>query len=747
MSGTVRDLGTNVPLASVHIYLQENNTEVITDSTGRFRFDSLCPGLFHLNFSHANCDAQDVFIQLEKDTQFLIYLDHSYHVLKGAALKGDHKVHSKSRTISEQGIEEQLNENLGNILNNLSGVRTLKTGNAVSKPIINGLYGNRIVILNNGVPQAGQQWGSDHSPEIDPLSAYRIRVLQGADVLHYFGNTLGGTVLLEQRKLSRDPHLHGKIRKHIQTNGRGFGAGFLLEKGGQSFAWRVNANIKKVGHQRAANYFLTNSGIEEANGSILLEKNWSAKSFTRLYLSTFNSELGILRGSHIGNTTDLTAALNRNEPFFTSNDFSYQINAPRQMVNHQLIKLGHKYFVNDSFLVSVNYAMQWNKRKEFDVRRGGRTQKASLSLDLQSHFVEWRVNKSLPRKWKLVTGYQFNFATNVNDPETGILPLIPDYIEVGNAGFITASKNWCKSQLELGARFNFINQNVATITNTIPRKIERFNKDFQNLSSVLKYTYQLGDNKWELSHALGFAMRNPAINELYSGGLHQGVSGIELGSINLKQEVLLKGTSGVTWNINDEWFAELSAYWQQFNNYIYLEPLKTFSLTVRGAFPVFQYKQVDAHIYGLDAMLRGELHENINVLFKTSLLRGRDLSNQLPLINIPAGMAELSLFYTASKHLHLNKTELENMKLGIVNTYVLRQTDVLDNQDFLPAPPAYYLLSLEASTDIQFKKVRWHLYARLNNALNSSYRDYLNRQRYFADELGINFVLGGVLKF
>ena len=77
-----------------------------------------------------------------------------------------------------------------------------------------------------------------------------------------------------------------------------------------------------------------------------LEKSFSERWHSSLYISSFNTRLGVLRGSHISNLTDLEAALERDVPFFTEPDFTYTIEAPFQKVNHHLLKLQSKYFIN-----------------------------------------------------------------------------------------------------------------------------------------------------------------------------------------------------------------------------------------------------------------------------------------------------------------------------------------------------------------------------------------------------------------
>ena len=123
--------------------------------------------------------------------------------------------------IYKEKIIAEGNKNLADVLATVSGVSVLKNGSGISKPIIHGLYGNRVTILNNGLVQAGQQWGNDHAPEIDPFVADHISVVKGAGSLQYGSSALGGVVMVDPYKISQDPHLHGKSTYVFQTNGLG----------------------------------------------------------------------------------------------------------------------------------------------------------------------------------------------------------------------------------------------------------------------------------------------------------------------------------------------------------------------------------------------------------------------------------------------------------------------------------------------------------------------------------------------
>ncbi|MDB4347393.1 TonB-dependent receptor [Bacteroidia bacterium] len=748
ITGSVVDLGTGKGLGLVHVHVQELELEQISDSTGKFVFSGVCPGKYHFSFSHIGCESYDLFLVIDQDTMIEVQMDHSFHVSKGVAVKGKHTNHSIQRVelIGEKAIEENPNANLGSMIEGVTGVSTLKNGNAIAKPVVHGLYGNRITILNHGIAQAGQQWGNDHSPEIDPQSANRISVIKGVSALQYPGSNLGSVILIQSKKIVPEPHLHGKVGYFFESNGLSNGTHLQLQKGAPFLSWRLNISAKQSGDRKTPDYFLTNTGQKELNASLQLEKRWSQRSFGEFYISSYNTELGVLRGSHIGNLTDLNEAFDRTIPFFTQNEFSYTIASPKQVVHHHLLKVHQKFYITDSLSLDLTYAAQLNNRKEFDVRRGGRSDLPALSLRQLNQYAAAQIEKELKADWKLIGGIQFNYIDNTNNAETGIIPLIPDYISFKNSAYFLVKKKRKRSLLEMGARYDHVQQNVATISQTLPREILRYANQFHNWSSSLDWSLPLGAHK-ELVSNIGLAMRNPAINELYSGGLHQGVSGIELGNPDLKSERSVKGTVALNGDIREKWFFELLGYYQQIGNYVYLQPQNQFQLTIRGAFPVFKYEQTDAQLYGADASILRQISTSWSAKFKYSYLRGDDLSNKTPLIFMPSNNVGLDLVYELPKHIEIGKSELENTAISVTNRYVFKQSHLNIEQDFIAAPDAYFLLGLKASTNAQWSKSRLHFFVKVSNALNTNYRDYLNRLRYFADDMGINITLGGNLKF
>lgn len=521
--GYVGDSSTQIPIPFASILLENNENGTATDLEGNFELQNICSDTFTIEVRSIGYLTQFFSFILKKDTTIFMELSPISQTIDGVIITGKTTISSNSKsTLDQKQISENPNKNLSNLLENISGVSTLKNGSSLSKPVVHGLYGNRLMILNNGITQSGQQWGNDHSPEIDPLAAQKISVIKGTSALAYQGSSLGSVVLIEPNRIKKDIKLQGKVNYFFETNGRGHGLNAQLQHSSERLSWRVVGTLKKKGDQNTPDYFLNNTGSEEANIAIQLEKSFSEKWQNSLYFSSFNTKIGVLRGSHIGNLTDLETALSRDEPFFTEETFSYEIDAPYQQVNHHLLKLQSKYFLNNNAWLDFTYGGQLNLRKEFDVRRSGFSDVPALDLYQLSNFVEAKYNRDFKNDWQLKTGLQFNFINNKNEAGTGILPLIPNYTSIENGAFVLMNKQFERFFWEFGARYDYINQRVAAISQTLPREIVNYNNHFHtvNISSGLKYAFL---PELELAYNIGLATRNPAVNELYSNGLHQGV--------------------------------------------------------------------------------------------------------------------------------------------------------------------------------------------------------------------------------
>jgi iron complex outermembrane receptor protein len=736
ISGKVQDEHTLEILEYANIYIEETGRGIATDSAGLFKLTNLCPGNYHLRISHIGCEAQVLFFKLSADTTLNIWLHH-HPDLQEIEIDGRRETTENlqiENTVSKSFIEKQSGKPLGEILSSITGVTSINNGSGISKPVINGLYGNRVVILNNEVKQAGQQWGNDHAPEIDANTATQLTVIKGVGAIRYGGNALGGVVLVEPGNIPKDPHLHGSVNHVFESNGLGNTLAAKLEQSAKWLDWRINAAAKVSGDKKSPDYFLRNTGVREYSAALQLNKIIEDHWAFNFYYSYFKTHLGILRGAHIGNLTDLELAIGRDQPFFTQENRSFSIDAPSQKVQHHLAKLKVGYFKNEHQL-QFTYAAQINQRDEFDVRRSGRTDIPALSMMLFSNYLEafYRVNHN---GHHINAGLQTTIEDNNNQPETGVLPLIPDY-DLFNLGvFLTYKKKIKKWNFDVGGRYDFRTLKAFAITRTLPRTIQVFNPTFHNYTFAAGTSFRITEFL-ESGITAGWVKRSPEVNELYSDGLHQGVSGIERGDTALTSEQSLKIVWSNQINVKEKFFLEASAYFQYIKDFIFLEPQDEPELSIRGAFPVFLYKQTDATLTGLDVFAKWEIDKHWKWVAQYAMVRGFDRNNQWPLVYMPADQLKSTLSYTFKK-----MKKIENAEIGINGQYVFEQKKYESELDFLAPPEGYFLLGASVGSDIVLPKVvlKWSVQA--ENILNTTYRDYLNRLRYYSDEEGFNIRLG-----
>jgi iron complex outermembrane receptor protein len=124
------------------------------------------------------------------------------------------------------------------------------------------------------------------------------------------------------------------------------------------------------------------------------------------------------------------------------------------MVQHHLLKLESQHILNEHQSLNFKYGGQLNNRQEFDVRRSGRSDSPALSLFQWDHFIESMYRQQFGEFLQMKIGAQFRFTDNTNNPETGILPLLPDYRAYRGAAFAILQRDKNKLLYEIGARYD-----------------------------------------------------------------------------------------------------------------------------------------------------------------------------------------------------------------------------------------------------------------------------------------------------
>ena len=738
IKGRVIDVSDGQPLAYATIYIQESGTGTTTLENGEFLISHVCPGNVHAVVSHVGCPSQTFFIHVTKDTFFTWSLDHHATVLDAIEINA---IHTKSRagqshfTLGQEAMLETGSHSISELASRVPGVRILRTGPGLGKPVVNGFTGNRISLLQDGIPLESQQWGNDHAPELDAATGDKVTVSVGAESVRYGASSLGGAISVEPILSGFDPHWHGLVRTIIQSNGRKMGLQTMLKRKTGIGRLRLTGGGFLGGDQSTPDYFLTNTGQRSQSASILLANSEKARHQRHLFLSYYASEQGLLAGAHPGSLTDLADALTRMIPFRTRDTFSFAIQAPKQTTKHFLLSVDQKFTLDERRFIKLKAGWQANLRKEFDIRRAGRDARPALDLFLWSQFYDVAlVNELAKQAGQWQAGVQYKYTNNTNLPGTGISPIIPDYIQQQLALYAIRQWKAASWQYEIGARAEarWIESYLVQPNQTIALIQNKFNL-FACNAGIKKEVSETALFRTDLS----ITFRPPDVNELFSQGLHQGVSGIEEGNPTLRTEKAFR--LGHEWQVNAGKMHSLhaSVFYQYIDNFIYLKPDSVFRLTVRGAFPVYKYTSDDVSISGANLTYSLSASEHWSFSQQAEYIYATNLSTQEGLIRMPPFIATSTIQYHNG-----NVSWCKEIKGVIEGRYTARQTHVSLAEDFLAPPPGFWLLN-------GMVRIKWKygsgkeldVILRMENMFNIQYRDYLNRLRYFADETGRNWTM------
>lgn len=774
ISGKILDISTKEPIPYVSVMTRDGSRGTIANDQGEFFLDSLCSKSNTLFIScYGYCDSicehhhQHGKVPHIYLTQKVI--DVGEVTIKAPMNKKEGIESIAQTTIDKDEINSDPTQTLAGVIEDEQGVSLLSAGTNVQMPVIHGLYGNRVLILNNGLKHGFQNWGKDHAPEIDIANANSITIVKGAAGVQFGPEALGGAIIVESNPLYLKEPFYALVRTGYQTNGRGYNSGFECGQGKKHWSYFINGNYTKVGDRHAPNYSLTNSGKEEYSfGSGVHFR--TEKLGVKAYYSLINQNLGLLRASYPHSSRAIRQAFEAEQPDSSYIlPFSYTINEPNQLIQHHLAKGEVKWNYSNHGNLKLIMGKQLNSRKEYDVRRN--SHKPIIDLDLITNDIqlEWKH----PDVFELdgVIGVQYYYQDNDNNPGTGTTPLIPNYNIDRYSAFVVESKRIGNDMIEAGIRIDLEEDNVrGRETN---QDLFRDEFSFSNITSSLGFVKNFSKaNSFRMN--IGNAWRTPNMAELFSFGQHGFKTTYGLlrhyfddeGKIKTNRVIPFKESEVEAekgWKYVNELRINtkrhghtLTAYSHYILNYIYEQP---YGITgsFRGPQPVFIIRQTDALFLGCDYDWKAEWSKHVDGTFGVSYLWSRNLSKNESLINQPPVTMSYKLNWE-----HKPKGKMTSSKIIFKPFYRFEQfqaprtvtpTQLIDGDeiitsnaeifDFKAAPEGYFMFNI--AWQFEWRKIQGRV--AVNNLFNSSYRDYLNEMRYFADAPGRNFLFTLTYKF
>jgi iron complex outermembrane receptor protein len=765
--GKITDFHDNSPIIGASLHIENSNVYTTSDFDGNFEFKNLCEGEIVVEIEHIACKTKRVSVLIKEDIYKEYFLEHHLEELQEIEVTANTKTEKTSieQSLKKSDIQNFSDKSLGDALNSISGVSSLNTGNTIVKPMIHGLHSSRLLIVNNNVRMFDQEWGEEHAPNIDINSSGKIDVVKGANTLKYGSDAIGGLILINPERYTAKDSLFGSTLASFNSNGLGGNINTEIVKTYASGLYaKLQSSYKQFGDFRAPDYYLTNTGMRNFNTSFAIGNNGYEKGFNAYY-SYVNNEIAILQSSHIGNVNDLVNAINSSEPR-VQEDFSYDINFPKQSITHHLGKIEAYKRFKDFGKLSVQYDFQVNRRQEFDLRRGDRSNTPVVDLRLFTTSIQPDLQIDSFDNVKINTGILVRYQQNDAVSGTGTNPLIPDFdrydagiyaisnFDINETSEFSAGFRYDFSQINARKRYNVSDWNDTFNYDELYPEFETGVIDGTRIVTEPEFTFNnvsasLGFSKYfkndvSLFMNYGLASRVPNPSELFSDGLHHSAARIEIGLLTMEKEVANNFVLSLEKKSDNFGFA-VSPYYKHINGFIQLIPTGI-TTTIRGAFPVWEYEQTNAQIFGIDIDVNKKINDSFNYTGQVSLIQGDNISDDVALINMPTTNFGNTISYTNEKLNQLSvslnhKTVLQQNRFPDYNFFTFNpilQEDVF--VDISSTPPAYTLFSLNTSAVFTvFNEGDLKLDFNVNNLFDVSYRENLNRFRFFTDELGRNF--------
>ena len=570
------------------------------------------------------------------------------------------------------------------------GVSQITTGGAISKPVIRGLGYNRVVVVNDGIRQEGQQWGDEHGIEIDGASVHSVEILKGPASLMYGSDAMAGVLIFHPVPVAAPGTLQGSVSTEYQTNNGLVDYSLNASGNHNGLVWDARFSDKYAhAYRNSANGWVLNSGFREraASGMLGINRNWG---YSRLRFGYYHLTPGIIEGEDEGS-------------------IGYMPGLPFQHVYHYKVVLDNTFRLGEGRLKAI-IGWQRNQRQEFEES----ADEYGLFFLLNTLNYDIKYQRETAEGWKYAAGVNGMFQNSENKGEEY---LIPDYRLFDAGLFATASKQLGNWVLSGGLRGDIRLLHSLELED----RFTDFNRTFPGISGSIGAVRTIGENV-HLRMNLSRGFRAPNLSELASNGEHEGTLRYEIGNQNLKPEYSIQGDLGL--DFSSKYISgQFAVFANRIDHYIFL------TRTAEGNPPVFTYTSGNARLFGGEAQLDFHPIHSLHLGGTFSYVNGKQIGGTwLPMIPAPRLLTEIK--YELS---HGGKV-LNNAFVAVELDWNAPQNHFCAVDDTETATPAYTLLNMSLGTDVMIGgKKRASLYLMADNLLDTAWQSHLSRLK----EVGI----------
>lgn len=622
-------------------------------------------------------------------------------------------------------LRREYSVSIAHAIQQQAGLRTLSTGGEIGKPVIRGLSGSRVLVLEASHRLEDYSWSDEDGPSIDAAEAERVEIIRGPASVLYGSDALGGVLNVIPRSLF-DGVTYGETHVHLESyfasNNREFGAIGRVEGGRGNFGWHVLGIGRVAEALHTPKGELENTGFGAANGEVAVGMR-GQRGNAQLRVVHYGGEFKLLeangppKGVPEGEEEGPERKLN-DERVQLSGDYlvsNLRLEGRVQWQRHSLIELSDDFEIMEGRGLAsdgVGSVARVQEEKEME----------AFNLLLNTTTAEVLAHHRLGGRGHGTIGVSGELQSN---DTRGPIPLVPDASVTGGALFAFETLRHHQFDFVAGARVDV--RSLDADPNEELGYDEETKEDYTAATGDVGLVYHPKEEV-AISGNVGRGFRAPNLFELLANGPHLGEARYEVGNPDLDSETDLDLDGSIRWR-GPRARVEVTGYRNQITDYIYITPTDRFE----GDLRVYEHRQDDALLTGFEIAGEADATDHLRLRANHDEVQGtRDFDDEpLPLIPAPRTQGEVTL------HSH-DLSWARAASVSVEGEYHAKQTE---RSEFDIETGAYALWNAALEVERPIAGHDFQIDLDVRNILDREYRSYLSRYKEFALDPGRNIIV------
>ena len=725
IQGTIVDAATKAPVAAARVLLIGAHQEELSHADGKFHFDRVAAGRHVVRIERIGYATATKEAQVNGGAATLLQFELQPSAIEVAPLlvtgtltrrRADEML-SSTTALHGQQLDRNASPTVAQMVESQPGVSVSSLGPATARPIIRGLGGDRILLLEDGQrPGDMSAMSGDHAVAIEPLTASQIEIVRGPMSLLYGSSAMGGVVNVVKHDIpeSMPEHPYGQFSLEAASAQPGAaGGGSLITKLGP-FAARFEGSGRIAGDVHTPAGTLANTGLNTYNFGAGLSRGdeWGhAGASYRFYANDYGIPGGFVGGHEGGVDIEMRRHTLRGETEFHREE--------SLMSSLKVTALGTDY-----------------KHTEFETNGSVGTlfKQKTASLEAAAR-IEPRDSESTAA---------FGVRGQFRDIQTGGSLRTPSTQDYALAAYAISEFGGGSTRYQAGVRYDWARyepQEESFIFiggEFVPTHARSFGSFSGSVGMLheLNATMRIGAN-------VSRAYRTPDFNELYSNGPHLAANSFDVGDPDIGQETGIGGDVFIR-RSGDRFRFEGAAFVMLLDNYIFPSSRGRAEAGTVGDRPRFQYTNEDARFVGAEAQIAVQLAQKWALEATASYVEAEFTSER---DSIPSLTSSDTTFQAASKYPPLipplNGRAALRYSTGrrSAGAEVKWAADATRLGDFETGTEGYAILNFDAGIQLLIGGRLHSITARVDNVLDKEYRNHLSRIKELMPQPGRNFAV------